>query len=256
MGMIYSCFTYNGEKELLRLRIEELRGLNVTHVLVESDHTFSGKKRTVCGPPDWLELRSKGLSESVLKFICVTDMPNNGDAWSNERWQRDAIMRGLIDAQDDDIIIISDCDEIVKRETVEMYRLDMGLTAVKCDTYRYYLNCLEDYQNWIMPKIMPYSYLKTTTPDKARNSGYPYCIDNGGWHFSYLGGVERIKEKIFAFSHQELNTPEFLAEIERKHAECESLFSPDIWPTVPVDDKLPEFVRREQNGFFKAFIKR
>ena len=32
---------------------------------------------------------------------------------------------------------------------------------------------------------------------------------NGGWHFSYLGGVERIREKIAAFSHQEFNKPPF-----------------------------------------------
>ena len=35
-------------------------------------------------------------------------------------------------------------------------------------------------------------------------------VRDGGWHFSFLGGIAEITRKIQAYSHQERNTPEFL----------------------------------------------
>jgi beta-1,4-mannosyl-glycoprotein beta-1,4-N-acetylglucosaminyltransferase len=44
-------------------------------------------------------------------------------------------------------------------------------------------------------------------PCQVRYTPAP-LLDNGGWHFSYQGGVDRIIEKIEAWTHQEFNTPE------------------------------------------------
>jgi beta-1,4-mannosyl-glycoprotein beta-1,4-N-acetylglucosaminyltransferase len=171
-------------------------------------------------------------------------MPNTGNAWDNEKAQRNSIMDALaeLNAQDEDIIIISDADEIIRREVVENYIPNDELTALKIDTYRYYLNCLEAKQNWIMPRIMKYKYLKQHTPDKVRNSGYEHMIDNGGWHFSYIGDVDFVKRKIESFSHTELNTEEFKSKLEYKMEHCQSLFGDDFWEVVNIDETFPKDV--------------
>ena len=44
--------------------------------------------------------------------------------------------------------------------------------------------------------------------EEIRHSGYKN-VEDGGWHFSFMGGVERIREKLAAYAHQERNLPQF-----------------------------------------------
>ena len=39
---------------------------------------------------------------------------------------------------------------------------------------------------------------------------------DGGWHLSFVGGIDRIKEKIKGYSHQEYNNNHILSSIEGK----------------------------------------
>lgn len=61
----------------------------------------------------------------------------------------------------------------------------------------------------------------------ARNK-FPKLM-NGGWHFSYLGGVDRIVEKLKSFSHTEYNLPEITSSqwIANKMKSGEDLFGRD-----------------------------
>lgn len=257
--MIYDCITYNGEAELLMLRCQELKGLNVCHVIVESTHTFTGKPKDLKFP----EILSK-LMDFDYHYVVVTDMPNDGNPWNNERHQRDAIHKELakVMAGMDDVVIIADCDEIVRKSAVEEF-IEKGydFAALKMDMFSYWLNCRQGVQSWDRARIMTNKYLHfhERTPDKVRNSGYDHTIDNAGFHFSYMGGVERIQDKLNSFSHQECNTPHFNNKetLERKLATGQSLWSDDptdLWEFVPVDDTFPEYLR---NNFeqFKHLIK-
>ena len=169
-------------------------------------------------------------------------MPNNGNAWDNEIAQRNYILNALqiLGAKDDDIVIISDADEIVKASILEHYNPISSLTALKMDTYRYYFNCLEGKQNWDKARIMSYLYLKDKTPDKVRNSGFERVIDNAGWHFSYMGGYDKMVEKIESFSHTELNNDEFKSKLLSKYESCQSLFGDDYWSVVPITIHFPK----------------
>jgi beta-1,4-mannosyl-glycoprotein beta-1,4-N-acetylglucosaminyltransferase len=242
--MIWDCFTYNGEEDLLKIRCEELSGLDVTHILVESNYTFTGK---------WKSLSYKTKLPYKIEHFVANHLPNNGNAWENEKEQRNHILFALtqLGASDNDIVIISDADEIIRRSTIENYNPISSLTALKMDTYRYYFNCLEGKQNWDMSRVMNFSYLKDKTPDFVRNSGFERVIHDAGWHFSYMGGYDKIIEKIESFSHTELNTEEFKSKIKYKQESCQSLFGDDFWQIVQIDNSFPIEVLKNIKAYQK-----
>lgn len=245
--MIWDCFTYNGEDELLKIRCEELIGLNVTHVLVESNYTFTGK---------WKDLKYKKDNKYNIEYFVANHLPNNGDAWENEKAQRNYILNSLqiLGANDNDIVIICDVDEIIRKSVIKNYSPISTLTALKMDTYRYYFNCLEGKQNWNMARIMNFSYLKEKTPNEVRNSGFERILEDAGWHFSYMGGFDKIVEKIESFSHTELNTEEFKSKLAYKHENCQSLFGDDYWSIVDIDNTYPIEILNNID-LYKNFIK-
>lgn len=243
--MIYDCFTYNGECDLLKIRCEELKGLDVTHVLVESPWTFTGKPKDLKFP----EVMSKFNDYNIL-YIVVEDMPNNGNAWDNERWQRNAITRGIDNAKPDDLVIISDCDEIPNHHAI-LYYLANGWKescALRMDMYSYYLNCLQGKGTWDMARIVRKSILDKATPDEIRNAGFQHSINIGGWHFTYQGGVNKIREKLESFSHTEVNTPLLNNEevLKYKLEHGQSLWSSepdDLWEFVQIDHTFPQYLQ-------------
>lgn len=194
--MIYDCFTYFGgphEDALVRLRMEELKIFNVIHVAVEADHTFSGNPKPFLFP----------FAGDNIRYIQVTDMPNNGNPWDNERHQRNSILRALGDAEGEDVIIISDVDEIVKASSVGQYILDGSVIhSIVMDQMYFYVNALASRQSWKHPKILRFDNMNAQ-PDEIRNVGTAFGLLDGGHHFSYLGGPDTIFNKMKAFSHQE-----------------------------------------------------
>lgn len=255
--MIYDCFLYNGEWECLLTRCNELKGLDVTHVIVESTYTFTGNRKDLKFP----EMLSK-LMDFNYHYVVVQDMPNNGNPWDNERHQRNAIMKGLkeLGASEEDTILISDCDEIVRKEAVEAFiSLGHEFASLRMDMFGYWLNCRQGVQSWDRPRAMKYRYLQERTPEEVRNSGYDVTIANAGWHFSYLGGVDRIQEKLDSFSHTEVNTPLLnnAAVLDYKITNGQSLWSNDIhdkWEFIEIDDSYPDYITKNTEQF-KHLIK-
>ena len=112
MNKIYDCFTFYNELDLLELRLTELYDFVDHFVLVEADTTYTSRPK-----PFYYEENKSRYSQWADKIIHikVTDMPHDPDAWVNDRWQRDQIMRGIVEADDDDIIIVEDADEASAR---------------------------------------------------------------------------------------------------------------------------------------------
>jgi len=241
--MIYDCFTYNGERDLLKIRCEEMKGLDVQHILVESTHTFTGIPKEIT-----FNEFDREFIHFPIRQIIVDDMPNTGNPWDNEKHQRNAIIRGLITVPDDAICIISDVDEIPRASALlAITELGEGITALRMDKFGYYLNCLEGVQSWERARMCEVGYVKSFSPDYVRNSGYEHEILNAGWHFSWMGGPEVMKRKLDSFSHQECNTQKLRDALEHKYQTGESLWGDDHWLFVKVDEAFPEYVFRHQN---------
>lgn len=248
---IFDGFLFDREFEMLKLRCEELKQLDVTHILVESPWTHSGLPK-----PLHFNERKEEFAQYNIKHVIATDILTGVSARKNEAMQRNAIMWELLGCADSDVVIISDVDEVPRASEVAKYRPEMGLTALSMNNHYYWLNCVTETDSWRMPKIMTWEFLKYRTPDEVRDSGYPTTLHNAGWHWSWQGGVEKVMEKFRNFSHQE--------ESVQKHANPEvlkykietgqSMWSEDFWHIVSIDDTYPVYLQTHQEEF-KEYIK-
>jgi beta-1,4-mannosyl-glycoprotein beta-1,4-N-acetylglucosaminyltransferase len=209
---VYDCFPFFNELDVLEARLEELWGVVDRFVISEATLTHGGKPKPLYFAEN-LERFKKYLSK--ITHIVVDTYPDYDNmekptdkSWYIERLQRDNLVRGLTECQDEDIIIISDCDEIPKAETVKKYNPANGLSAFSQDLYYYSLNC-KSRDKWDWARILPYSIMKTMSPCQVRYvpnyDRNTQLLPDGGWHFSYLATVEGVIEKIAASAHQEYN---------------------------------------------------
>lgn len=288
--MIYDCFSFFNEVELLEIRLHELADVVDKFVLVEATKTHANKPK----PLYFQENRARfSAFQDKIIHIVVDDLPDVQDAFLLERWQRNAIAQGLTQCRPDDVVMVSDVDEIPRATTVAAIsrglRFDDGFFAslphtalnshvakrifhrkglrwrlrkrhpfvlkFKQDQFNYFLNC--------RPSIPPYwygtrmlHYRDYSLAEEVRHSGYK-IIPNAGWHFSYMGGAERVSQKLQAYSHQEHNKPEFTDPkfIEESINRGTSPLNQEwrLHP-VPLDETFPHYLleHREQ---FAAWIK-
>jgi beta-1,4-mannosyl-glycoprotein beta-1,4-N-acetylglucosaminyltransferase len=254
--MLYDCFLFFDELELLDLRLHYLDPLVDRFVLVESTKTFSMKDK-----PLFFEENRSMFSKFLPKIehVIIDDMFNS-NPWDNEKKQRDGIMKGLTKCSDDDIIVFSDCDEIPRLEAFPGFDDRGPLMGFRQEVYYYYFNGLTDVQ-WCGSKICRYKNMVKASPTKFRDTclgGTNLMIPNGGWHFSFLGNSEKLARKIRAFSHQEYNFPEYTDpdKLQKRIDNAIDLFSRKeiSLKYVPMDSSFP-FYLLENRDKFRHLIK-
>lgn len=250
--MIYDCFTYFNEREILEIRINELAPLNAVHVLVESKYTFTGKEKEL----DYADGDVK--YENIISFCA--DVPNNGNPWENEFAQRNYIKTALktLNPKDDDIIIISDVDEIPRCESISTYSHNMGQTFLMMNHYGGYLNLIYGRNSWPYCKVTTWGLFKNTTPNSVRLDGMDTSkIDNAGWHFGWMGGIDRAITKFKSFSHQEEEVQQF-ADYEKLKSRLEngqSIFGNDFIEVCEIDETYPKYLKDNLSKFDKMIKK-
>lgn len=224
---IYDCFTFNNELDLLELRLEEMSDGIDYFVIVEAEHTFQGTSKELYLKNNWN--RYNKWHDKIIHIV-VSDMPNDGNAWHNEHHQRNSIMKGLTTADDNDFIIVGDVDEILRLSTIESIRSDQrDLIGFRMPYFNFRLNYMllkdrETYHVWSSGSRKKYIL---PNPEGFRNKRFalqnaPYNYDDGhtkvfehaGWHFTYLGDTNWVRNKIQSFAHSELNRPDVLEKID------------------------------------------
>lgn len=202
LACIYDCFIFNNELEILDKRFETLYDTVDRFIIVEATRTHGNKEKTLSFHNN-LDRYEKYLNK--VTYIVVEDFPAT-DSWSIERHQRDAIMRGLKGCIDDDIIMISDCDEIPNPEVIKRfkYMINFSIKSLEMDLF-YYNEHVKAEDKWYEAKILTYRELKELTPCGARYTTAER-IPNAGKHLSYFGGAEKIVKKLEDTAHQEYNT--------------------------------------------------
>jgi len=267
---IYDCFTFYNELDLLEIRLKELYD-HVDHfVLVEASRTFQNREK----PYIYLENKDRYAqwSDKII-HIQVDDMPEGDNAWLRETHQRNQIVRGISDANENDIIIISDCDEIIRHDAVNELRNGIELVfPLRMPLFNFKFNYMRinpgHYEVWAM--AVKKSIIDQVTPDQIRNSRFNYSnwpmrskntdtkiIEHAGWHFSYLGDIEYLKDKAKSFSHTEVNRPDFFEQLdleasikERKEWDRSQSASYEI---VLLDNYFPLEICNNKEKY-KAFI--
>lgn len=247
--MIYDCFLFFNELEILDIRLHELNSVIDKFVLVESAKTFTGRPK----PYYFLENRDK-FKEFLPKIEHIMiDLRPKGN-WEREYEQRNAIMMGINKCNPDDTILISDVDEIPPASQVHPVT-----TGVRFSQYffYYYLNTNHPQYRWIGTRMLPKRMIdQLGSIQKVRENGLQEEII-GGWHFGWMGGIERIKTKLESFSHSEYNIP---AIRDNEHLMAAISSGKDIlnrqdhyFVKFPIE-QLPKYVIENQDKF-KEFIK-
>ena len=206
---IIDCCLFYNEIGMLDYRINLLKEIVDYFIIVESNLTFSGNKKQV-----YFKNRYTGIK---IIYILVEDFPyqtpSKDEVWKNEKFQRNCITRGLeqIELTEQDIIIISDVDEIPDPSVLSIIKKSYfkGIYSLEQDMYYYNLNCKLNIL-WYHSKVMTYLDLISSemSIDDIRWSERNF-IKKGGWHLSYFGSPETISNKIKNFSHQEYNKNSF-----------------------------------------------
>jgi beta-1,4-mannosyl-glycoprotein beta-1,4-N-acetylglucosaminyltransferase len=245
--MIYDCFLFFDELELLDIRLNYLDPIIDRFVIVESTKTFSLRDKPLVFQQN-REKFSKFLRK--IEYVIVDDF-SSPNTWDNERYQRDCIIRGLKGAQSDDIILLSDCDEIPRIESFRFSSLN-GIVGFNQRIYYYYLNGLLNIP-WVGTKAFSLETLRRESASKIRDTFLTSTFIDAGWHFSFLGTPERIARKIRAFSHQELNKPEFtdLEKIKQRMQKLEDVFSRShiSMSYVTIDSSYPDYILKNLERF-------
>ena len=261
---IYDCFTFYNEFDLLDLRIAEMYDHVDYMVLVEANHTFQNEPKHFN-----FKHRMKEYEHlDKLIYIGVEDMPLSPDPWTNERHQRDSIMLALDEAADDDLIIISDIDEILRPSTIaqlrqgtsQIYGFRLPLFNFK---YNYMLVTQDCYSVWngaIKKGLLESPEDFRRQRHTLNTLGWQYSdstvsiIEHAGWHFTYLGGDDFARNKIRSFAHADDNRPEVLNQIDVEESIRQGrgikLDNGDyLFKTVKIDDYLPITIVNNQDTY-------
>ena len=234
---IYDCFQYFNEDHILDLRFNILNSKVDYFVISESTKTHQGSKKK-------LNFNINNFPKFKKKIIyLIADY-------------KDEIFNGLKNANDEDLVIISDSDEIPDLDKLSQINSKTKFTAFSQKMFMYKLNLQNiDESNWMGSRLVLKKNL--VTPQKIRNikfKNYPFWrfdkknlqIINGGWHFSFLHNPSDIAKKVKAYSHGEFNKEEFIDEnkIAEKISKNVDIFDRKFnLKKINIDESYPKFIR-------------
>jgi beta-1,4-mannosyl-glycoprotein beta-1,4-N-acetylglucosaminyltransferase len=216
------CFTFFNELDLLEFRLKLLDSSVDLFVLAESNLTHSGKPKPYFFEENknrfakWqhkiVYLPVKQTAEG-LNFKGETSYNPEGAAWKLENEQRNALQAVASTINDEDRIIISDLDEIPDPQILKSLRLSDKPVVLSMLFHYYFMNCQNTGRErwWNGSIVCTGKQFRETTPQHLRDQRNDLpVIAKAGWHFSYLGGLEKIKYKLQSFAHTEFSKAEYM----------------------------------------------
>ncbi|MFC7175736.1 hypothetical protein [Halosegnis marinus] len=277
---IYDCFIFYNEVEVLKLRLNELDDVVDKFVLVEATETFQGDDKEL-----HFEQNREQFADFEDRIIHhVVEYPENlTSAWEREYYLRDSIHEALkikSNISPEDELIISDADEVPRPRAVERGVNTSGIKILSQSLHYYYFNYVLDGGSlWLGPVMSKYRDLTSPQDFRDRYTQHrediggvperPYLfvlqlllsvgnqrrvtiLPDAGWHFSYIGDVEYMIDKIETFSHTELNEEQFKdrERIERAIANGRDLFGEGLrFNAIDVGERLPAYLRVNEAEF-------
>jgi beta-1,4-mannosyl-glycoprotein beta-1,4-N-acetylglucosaminyltransferase len=196
---IFDCIIYLDEDLLLDLRFNILNNYVDYFVIVESDKTWQNNNKNF----NFNVEKFKKFSDKIV-YVKVQDMPGGDNPWIRENFQRNCITRGLLKANNEDLIIISDADEIPDPEKIVKFDMKKKYGVFEQKQYYYKLNLLNiSHPIWRGSKACVKKYLKS--PQWLRElkikkrpfwrvdkMNLNYSIQEGGWHFCNLKTPDQL----------------------------------------------------------------
>jgi len=199
--IVESKFTHRGDKRELKFNHKKFNKFKDKIIYLIYEET-SYKIETVLDDDDEAEKSSKYILNAALR----------------ENGQRNYIQNGLEKANDDDIILISDVDEIPNLSKINFSQFNQKIILFKQDMFYYKFNLCIPNLKWTGTKACKKKDL--INPQWIRNikdRKYPFfridtyfsdtkyisikIIKNGGWHFSNIKNAKQIEHKLKSYLH-------------------------------------------------------
>ena len=264
--MIYDCFSYWDEDLLLDLRLNILNKFVDFFVIVEGDKTWQNNKKNLR-----FDINKFNKFKKKIIYIPVQDLPDGDDPYLRENHQRNCILRGLSKANDNDLIIISDLDEIPNPEKIAKFKPSDRFSVLKQKHFYYKLN-LQSEKNpyWLGTRLCIKKHLKS--PQWLRDLKFkkrPFwridklrlnnIIENGGWHFCNLKTPEQLLNKYKNLC--ETNDPyHFKEKIDEKYLSLNEIKKKidkridiigrnDKFKKINIDKTFPKYILENINEF-------
>lgn len=263
MNKVIDTFLFFQELDLLEIRLTYLDEHVDKFVIVEACQTFSGKPKKFVFEEN-RDRFSKFIHKiiyykiedfhdsfnSVLQYLMTANTechrkilsileghnhyPKKHLNWVLDTYHRECIHLAIESvAKDDDVIIVSDLDEIPLAKSLVRENLNTLCyepRVFKQSEFRYFLNYYKD-SEWLGSIIAKYRQIKFQSLNGLRiDSKSLHSVVNsepiiGGYHFTSCGSVETIKEKIESWGHQEFNTNKVLKNIQNNIKKGQDIFS-------------------------------
>ncbi len=203
---------FNGEADILDIRLNILKDHVDQFIIVEAPITFSGNLKPYYFasiehkyahlPIKYhrVDMEDKELWEEAAKS------PNTqgADHWKTEFFIKESIKKALNHLEDRDVVFISDCDEIWKPG--RLYKGD-GIVKLHQKMFVYYLN-MRTSEDWYGTLVTKYANIKHACLNHLR-TGEHFKMDDGGWHFSSMGGIDEVRRKLNdSYTNESYNTGE------------------------------------------------
>lgn len=267
---VYDCFPFFNEFDVLEIRLKELWNVVDYFVLVESNLSHSGNAK------EFLFENNKDKFEPYLekiRHIKVDDMPETNDSWVRENFQRKAIERGLYDMQPEDLVIVSDCDEIARADIISLIKddeNDYNKYILYIPMFQFRLNYMKIHDFTKGSNIMVTKGRAFTNAQQEREFTFFWnakpadtvLVEHGGWHFTYLGDDHHALTKIQNFAHTETNIPKFTENINLEYFinnKCgfhgPGSFDYENFEWVVVDDYFPKCILDNKEKYENYIIK-
>ena len=228
---IYDCFMYFDEDMLLDLRLNVLNKYVKKFVISEATYTHNGNKKKLN-----FDINRFKKFKDKIEYIVVDKEPlnirriNENDpehirgqklilnGYARDNYQRESLNLGLKNLLDNDLIIVSDLDEIPNLEKIELENIQNKIIIFKQKMFYYKLNLLYDEFNWFGSKACKKkNFLSPQWLRNIKSKKYPrwrldlwfskrkyinnFYVEDGGWHFTCIRTAQDLEKKLLNFAH-------------------------------------------------------
>ena len=228
---IYDCFMYYDEDLLLDIRFNTLNKYVKKFIITEATYTHNGSKKKLN-----FDINNFKKFKNKIEYIPVDEQPPNIkilsendtpkekeeklilNGMARDYFQREKLNEGLKNLKDDDLVIVSDLDEIPNLDNVNFDKIKNNIIIFKQKMFYYKLNLLYEefiwdgskavkFKNFVSPqwlrniKSKKYAFWRLDTFFSKKKYSNLYYINNGGWHFTCVRKPEDLEKKLLNFAH-------------------------------------------------------
>ena len=263
---IYDCFSYWDEDLLLDVRLNIMNKFVDYFVIVEGNKTWQNNPKKLR-----FDLNKFKKFKDKIIYVPVEDMPGGDNPYVRENFQRNCISRGIKGAEDIDLVLISDLDEIPNPFLIKVFDKKKRYAVFEQKLYYYKFNLQSISQPyWYGTRICVKKFLKS--PQWLRNLKFGkrpwwridkfrlnYILKDGGWHFCNLKDSEEL---LYKYKNMcETNDPYvFKEQIDSKYLDIDEIkrsikSGVDLigrghkYKKVEIDEKYPRYIFENFNKF-------